>query len=101
MTAKKKPVRKKPVRTVLAAVESDLKVLGKRRPDLPDTALAASALEIARQLDDPENSATSKSMCSRALAETMDRLEQLAPAKKEGDKLDELRNGSRGTSTKS
>jgi hypothetical protein len=92
VTAKKKPVRKKPVRTVLTAVESDLKVLGKRRPDLPDTALAASARELARQLDDPDNSATSKSMCSRALTETMERLEQMAPPKKEGDWIDSIKN---------
>lgn len=83
-------------RTVADAVRHDLAALAKREPSIPDTALAASALELARQLDDPDNSATSKSMCSRALTEVMDRLEALAPPKREGDRLDELRDN-RGT----
>jgi hypothetical protein len=78
-------------RTVVDAVEHDLAVLAEREPSLPKTALAASALELARQLDDPDNSATSKSMCSRALTEAMDRLEDMAPPKREGDRLDKLR----------
>jgi hypothetical protein len=78
-------------RTVVDAVEYDLAALAERAPSIPNTALAASALELARQLDDPDNSATSKSMCSRALTETMDRLEALAPPKREGDRLDKLR----------
>jgi hypothetical protein len=76
--------------TVVAAVQRDLDSLGRRLPRLPKTALAASALELARQMDDPQNSATSKSMCSRALIETLDRLEELAPPVKEGDRVDEL-----------
>ena len=79
-------------RTVVAAVEHDLAALAKREPSIPSTALAASALELARQLDDPDNSATSKSMCSRALTEALDRLEEMAPPKREGDRLDKLRN---------
>lgn len=76
--------------TVAAAVQRDLDALGKRAPGLPLTALAASALELARQMDDPTNSATSKSMCAKALSETLDRLDDLAPAVKEGDRVDEL-----------
>lgn len=52
--------------------------------------LAASALALAREMDDPDNSATSKSMCARSLIETMERLFSLEPPKKENDRLDEL-----------
>jgi hypothetical protein len=72
--------------SVGAAVERDLKGMGA----VADSALAATARALARELDDPGNSATSKSMCARALAETLDRLLALAPPKKEADKLDEL-----------
>jgi hypothetical protein len=63
-------------------------------PSMQDSALAATALALAAELDNPNNSATSKSMCARALTETMDRLRELAPPVKEADKLDEL-NGRR------
>jgi hypothetical protein len=70
---------------VEAAVGRDLAKLG----DLRDSALAASALSLAREMDSP-NSATSKSMCARALMETLDRLRELAPEAEERDKVDEL-----------
>lgn len=49
-----------------------------------------SALVLADQLDDPLNSATSKSMCTKALLDVMDRLRELAPPKQEADALDDL-----------
>lgn len=69
------------------ATARDLQAFG----DLADSALAASALSLARELDDHRNSATSKSMCARALIETLDRLRELAPPKKERSQLDELK----------
>jgi hypothetical protein len=78
---------RKPDRTVYAAVERDL---AKWPADLADSALAASALALASEMDE-HNSATSKSMCAKALLETMDRLRSLAPANEEDDALDELR----------
>lgn len=75
--------------TVAVAVERDLKALGDE--DLAQSGLAASALALARALDDTGNSATSKSMCARSLLDTLDRLRELAPDKKEDDALDELR----------
>jgi pyruvate/2-oxoglutarate dehydrogenase complex dihydrolipoamide acyltransferase (E2) component len=71
---------------VVAAVKRDLADMGA----VGRSALAASALALARELDNPENSATSKSMCAKALIETMDRLRAQAPPKKENDRLDEL-----------
>lgn len=64
--------------SVVDAVTADLKELAKRDPRLARSTHAASALALARELDD-NNSATSKSMCARALNETMDRLRELAP----------------------
>lgn len=73
--------------SVEAAVREDVAALG----ELPagSRAIVASALALARELDDT-NSATSKSMCARALHEAMDRLLELAPPAKAADKLDDL-----------
>lgn len=72
---------------VVAAVRRDLAAFG----DLADSALGASALALARELDEPGNSATSKSNCAKALIETLDRLRELAPPPEEArDQLDDL-----------
>ena len=74
--------------TVEAAVLADVAALGA----LPvgSGALVASAVALARELD-MKNSATSKSMCARALREVMDRLMELSPqAGREPDALDDL-----------
>ena len=81
------PPRKKAPATVVAAVERDLKRLG---GDWAGSALAATALAMARELDDVNNSATSKSMCAARLREAMDRLLELAPPKAERDRIDEV-----------
>jgi hypothetical protein len=73
--------------SVVDAVTRDLSKLG---GDAKDSALAASALALAAELDDSENSATSKSMCARALLDTLDRLRELAPPKREADSIDEI-----------
>lgn len=75
--------------SVTAAVEADLSELAKRDPRLARSAQAASAIALAREMDD-NNSATSKSMCAKALNETMDRLRELAPPQKENDGVDDL-----------
>jgi hypothetical protein len=76
--------------SVLAAVERDLEALARRDQDLASSGLAATALTMARALDDPKNSATSKSMCARVLSDTLARLRALAPAAEERDGLDDL-----------
>lgn len=83
MAGKQKPIA---VGDVEAAVLRDLEAFG----DLRDSSLAAAALALARELDSPGNSATSKSMCARALRESLDRLRELVPDEPEADKLDEL-----------
>ena len=72
---------------VVTAVERDLKALG---PDAKGSTLAATALALARELDQPGNSATSKSMCAKSMVEVMREVRALAPAKREADRLDEL-----------
>jgi len=72
---------KGPVET---AVLGDLKAFGEK------SGLAAAALALAREIDDPENSATSKSMCAKALQDILSQLRALAPQKRERDRLDEL-----------
>lgn len=73
---------------VVKALEQDLKAL--RDPSLASSALAGVALAMARELDDESNSATSKSMCARALLDALERLRELAPEREEGDGLDDL-----------
>jgi hypothetical protein len=75
---------------VVAAVRRDLREIARRDKSLAESALAASAHVLAAQLDDPANSATSKSMCARALRETLDRLRELAPQAAKQDRLDDL-----------
>ena len=72
-------------RSVAAAVERDLA----RLPAvLAGSALAASALAMAREIDDPGNSATSKSMCQARLADALKELRALAPPEESHDRID-------------
>lgn len=75
--------------TVVAAVKRDIDALAKRDPKLATSGLAALALSLAKEMD-AKNSATSKSMCARALAETLASLEELAPAAPMKDAVDEI-----------
>lgn len=76
--------------SVVAAVQRDLGAIGEVAPDLASSGIAAAALALAAEIDDPNNSATSKSMCARALREALDRLRELMPPAKERNKLDDL-----------
>lgn len=78
------------VGAVEAAVGRDIRDLAKRDQKLAKSGLAASAIALAREIDIPKNSATSKSMCARALAETLERLRALAPPAEEADGIDDL-----------
>lgn len=75
--------------TVVAAVRRDIDALAKRDRRLASSGLAALALSLAKEMD-AKNSATSKSMCARALAETLASLEALAPAAPIKDAVDEI-----------
>jgi len=68
----------------------DLDAFAKRDPSVRDSARAATALALGRALDNPKASPTSKSMCARALNDTLDRLLELLPPLKEEDGVDKL-----------
>jgi hypothetical protein len=74
--------------SVVAALEQDVRDLGKLPPACG--ALVASAFALAEQLDSG-SSATSKSMCAKALLDTLDRLRELAPPTLAASPLDEIR----------
>jgi hypothetical protein len=75
---------------VIDATELEIAALAKREASISDTALAAAAVALAYQIDNPFNSATSKSMCARELRETMAKLRELAPVGEEPDGIDQL-----------
>lgn len=76
---------------VVEAVERDLAAIRSRSPEVADSGLAASAVALAYELEDPFVSATAKSMCAKALADAMVRLREWAPPVEEKDGLDELK----------
>jgi hypothetical protein len=78
------------VASVAEAVQRDIEAIRRRDADLADSALAASALALACEIDAEGNSATSKSMCARELRDTLDRLRELAPKTKTKDRVDDL-----------
>lgn len=75
---------------LIDAVERDLAALRERAPEVADSALAATAVRLAYELEDPYNSATSKSMCARVLLDTMERLRELAPPERKKDTIDRI-----------
>ena len=85
-TAKSRPVVLE-TGEVAQAVERDL---AGYPADIATSGLAHTALALARELDDPSNSATAKSMCARSLLDMTDRMRSLLPATMEADALDDL-----------
>jgi hypothetical protein len=70
---------------IVAAVRADLDRWG-----LANTALAASALDMARILDDPDTNPTPRSMLHAQLRMTLTELAKLAPPEAANDGIDEL-----------
>jgi hypothetical protein len=78
----------------VAAVEADLALIRSRDPKVADSGIAAGALQMAHEIEDPYNSATSKSMCMKSLQQAMDRLLELSPpGQEEEGRLYELKVG--------
>ncbi len=69
--------------TVLEAVQAELDAIRVEHR----SGLAASALVLAAQLDDPTTSPTAVGLCSRALRETLDRLWDVGRELTDGDDL--------------
>lgn len=76
---------------LVESVQRDLDKIRELSVELADSALAASALAMALEIENPYNSATSKSMCARSLADSMATLRELTPPAADKDALDELR----------
>lgn len=72
---------------VVAAVESELARLP---PTVAAGAVAATALAMAREIDSPGNSATSKSMCAARLVEAMEKLRSLVDSLPTETRLDDI-----------
>jgi predicted phage-related endonuclease len=78
------------VLTVTEAVKRDLRRLAERDPELANSGTAAAALALAREIDESDNSATSKSMCAKALQDILAQLRELAPTEEGRDGIDDL-----------
>lgn len=76
--------------SVLEATQRDIAEIAKRDKGLAASGLAALAEQLAKELDSSGNSATSKSMCAKALMDALDRLRDLAPAEQAKGRIDEL-----------
>lgn len=77
-------------KTVEAAVKRDIAQIALLDPQLAESGIAATAIALAREIDSGGNSATSKSMCARALQDALRDLRELAPPNRQRDRLDEL-----------
>lgn len=78
--------------TTVEAVQADLALIRSRDPRVADGAIAAGAVRMAVEIDDPYTSATAKSMCMKALQGAMDRLLELSPpGQEEQGKLHDLK----------
>jgi hypothetical protein len=82
---------RKRVGPVETAVKADIARIATADPNLAASGLAEGALSVARSLDDPGISATSRSMCFKALMEGLDRLRELAPPMTEETELERRR----------
>ena len=76
--------------TVTGAVARQLERIAKVDEDLASSPLAMTMRALAAEIDNPANSATSKSMCAKALEDIDATLRELTPAGEESDALDDL-----------
>lgn len=74
--------------SVVEAVDRDLAALREIAPELADSAMAATALALAGEIDRSKNSATSKAMCAKVVIDIFEQLRELAPER--GEREDRL-----------
>jgi hypothetical protein len=82
---------RKPRRVIGPSERATRDELAAMPTDVGGLAIAAAALELARGLDDTNNSLTSKSAAAKAHMEIMGQLRALAPKKRRGDGIDNLK----------
>lgn len=75
---------------LVEAVERDLERVRERDPDLAESSMAATALALARRIDDPGSSTTSISLAAGTLFAHMERLRELSPPAARSDSIDQL-----------
>jgi hypothetical protein len=81
--AKKAPANRARRRlSVPAATDRDIRSIARENKELGRGGLAAAALALAREIDDPETSASAKASCVRQLRATLDELRQAATREK-------------------
>lgn len=78
------------VTSVVEALERDLTEWGKVNPVVPVCAMAALALRLASDLDNPRTSANAASMVSNALKDALKELAAMVPESAGKDSIDEL-----------
>lgn len=81
---------KKPAGGVVAAVERDLKALARRDPRLAESAEAAAAVAIARDIDSAGTSPNARAQLAKELRDMLAVLYGRAPAEEAKDSIDEL-----------
>jgi hypothetical protein len=88
----KAPLRHGGVVTASEAAERDIGKIRQRDRVVADSAIAATVVSMAREVDDPFNSATSKAQCAKELRQGYERLlEQSPPPAPEESDLERLR----------
>ena len=90
--AEKKPVRRAAVGPVVRATRRDLAAIKKLDEELADSALAAIALALAKEVDQAK-SGQLRSMCAGQLREVLKELRSLTPAATQDDGVDRIRAG--------
>lgn len=74
----------------IEAVERDIAQIAKRDCGLAESGMAAAALRMAYELENPWNSATSKAQCAKSLRELLETLLERAPEVPKKDDIDSL-----------
>lgn len=77
----------------VTAVTLDLDTIRKSMPELAESGIAATAVQMAYELVNPYNSATSKSMCAGRLLDALKELRSLAPPEEKRGTLHAIRGG--------
>lgn len=76
---------------VSEGVERDIASIARGDDAVAGSALAGAARVLAWQMENPYASATAKSMCSKELRETLERLRALAPPVETEDEIERAR----------
>jgi hypothetical protein len=72
------------------SLRAELEAMRPTHPEVADSALASAAMVLATLMDDPKNSATSRSMCAAQFMSAHQRLRELAPTAPKVDAIDEI-----------